>query len=114
MTDLSVGRLARLELFPAVHQIAHFPHERLMAVDHRLRRLPVFIEPGRRHRLLDVLDRVLAGRNLGLELFDSRPPRLLSLLRLASLGVGSLLIGVITLRDSGLGVRGSGSGDGRP
>src|SRR6185436_15250350 len=54
-------------------------------------------EPGRRHRLLDVLDRVLAGRNLGLELFDSRPPRLLSLLRLAGLGVGFLFIGVIDL-----------------
>ena len=91
-------RGARLELFPAVHQIAHFPHERLMAVDHRLCRLAVLVEPRRRHRLLDFADSVLALGDLRFEVLDLRSPRLFSFLRFARFRVRTFLFGVIALR----------------
>ena len=41
--------LCHLHLFPLVHQVAHFPHERLVPVDQRTGGLAVFVEARRGH-----------------------------------------------------------------
>ena len=41
--------LCQLYLFPLVHQVAHFPHERLVPVDQRTGSLAVCVEARRGH-----------------------------------------------------------------
>ena len=98
MTDLLASGDRRLKLFPAVHQIAYFPHQGLMAGDDRLGRFPILIETGRRHRLLDLADGALTRRNLCLELFDLRAFCLRGFLLFAYFGVRTFFFGVIDLR----------------
>jgi hypothetical protein len=61
----------RIELFPLMHQIADRPHERLMAIDDRLRCGAILVESWRGHRALDVADGVLAVGDARLELVDA-------------------------------------------
>jgi hypothetical protein len=90
MTDLLSGQ-GRLELFPLVHQITHFPHERLMLVDNGLRGGPILVETGGRHRELDVADGLLALGDPGLEIVDAQPASMLNLLQPPGFGVGAFL-----------------------
>jgi hypothetical protein len=59
-----------------MHEIADRPHERLMAIDDRLRRGAVLVESWRGHRALDVADGVLAVGDACLEVVDPGAPRL--------------------------------------
>jgi hypothetical protein len=70
-----------------MHQVADLPHQRLVAVEDRLRRGSVVVEAGGGHRLFELL-------NLGFGLGDSRfergeaiTPGLYRLLLFARLGV---------------------------
>jgi hypothetical protein len=56
-----------LQRFPLRHQIAYFPHQRLMAVDHNLGGITVIVEPGRRDRRFDRLDLFFTGGDPRLE-----------------------------------------------
>ena len=46
---LRIVGLCHLHLFPFVHQVAHFPHERLVPVDQRTGSLAVFVKARRGH-----------------------------------------------------------------
>ena len=64
-----------------MHQIPDLPHEGLMLVDDRLRGGAIFVEPGRRHLLLDFADGRFGFRDARLQRLDP----LLSRLQLARL-----------------------------
>src|ERR1700694_5760987 len=80
---------SRLERLPPAHQIADFPHERLMPVDHRLRGSPVVVKAGCRHRAFDFAHGLLGRGDAGFELPDARAARAFSARSLPGLGVGS-------------------------
>ena len=60
-----------------------------MAIDDRLRRRAILIEPGRGHRALDLADGVLAVGDARLELVDLRAPCPIDARPPARLGVGT-------------------------
>src|SRR5688572_9589711 len=66
--------LLSVERFPLTHQVSDFPHERLMLVDDRARRLVIFIEAGSAHDRLHIFDRLLAVRDACLEIDDALLP----------------------------------------
>ena len=84
----------RLQFFPAVHQMADFPHQPLVPVDDRLRGGAIVVEAGRRHRLLDLANRRFAFGDLALEPVDFGLALLCRSLTFARFGVLTLLIGV--------------------
>ena len=76
--------IVSLQRFPLVHQVADFPHERLMAADERLGALAFLVEAWGGHLGLDVPNRLLA---LGDSSFELCNPAL-TLLDLAALAAG--------------------------
>ncbi len=55
------------KLFPVMHELAELPHQGLVAVDERLRLVPIVIKAGGRHRRLDLFHRLLVLGDAGLE-----------------------------------------------
>ena len=51
-----------------MHEVPDFPHERLVAVDHRLRLGPIFVESRLGHGRLQIADGLLALGDPGLQL----------------------------------------------
>ena len=77
-----------LERFPLAHEVADLPHQGLVPVDHRLGGVAVFVEAGRRHGRLDLLDLAFAFGYPPLELADALLPGRLRALE-AALVLGS-------------------------
>ena len=80
-----------------MHQIANLPHERLMTVDHRLRRHPIVVEAGCRHGLLQLTDGFFTRGDPGFQLIDFRLVRLSRPLRAARVRICTFLFGVTSL-----------------
>jgi len=74
-----------------VHQIADFPHQRLVLVDDRLDGLAILIEAGLGHPRFDRANRRLAFLDPRFELIDPLLPRLQLARALPRLGIDALL-----------------------
>ena len=81
-----------MEHFPLVHEIAHFPHERLMLVDDRLGGDAVVVEPWGRHASFDLANGRFALRDPRFELIDTLTAGLHGARLLARFGVDTLLL----------------------
>jgi hypothetical protein len=60
-----------LQRFPLRHQVADFPHQRLMAIDDRLRSRGILVETRFRHRRFELLHFGFARRDARLEIGDA-------------------------------------------
>src|SRR5687767_5191248 len=74
ITVLAGCRMASAQLLPLAHQVADLPHEGLVLVDDRARRLVVLVKAGRAHDGLELFDRLLAVRDARLETVDALLP----------------------------------------
>ena len=54
-----------------MHELAELPHEGLMTINQRLGLIAVLVEPGGRHRRLDLLHRLLALGDSRFEVRDA-------------------------------------------
>src|SRR5262245_4291913 len=75
-----------------MHQVADLPHQGLVLVDKGLRLGAILVEAGRRHRLLELLDRLLGLRDFALHDVDLRLFGLRRTLFLARLGVEAFFL----------------------
>src|SRR5882762_12004764 len=75
-----------LECFPLRDQVADFPHQRLVAIGEWPGRLEVFVETGRGHGRLELLDLRLALGNARFEVRDALLKGVDSALALSPLG----------------------------
>ena len=91
-----------LQRFPLRHQVADFPHQRLMAIDDRLRSCGILIKPRFRHRRFQLLHFGFARRDARLEIGDALPQRLLVALLLLPLRLEPLPLFAILLPGGGL------------
>ena len=66
-----------LQRLPLRHQVADFPHQRLMAIDHRLRSRGILVETRLRHRRFELLHLGLGRRDARLEIRDALAQRFL-------------------------------------
>ncbi len=76
-----------LQGFPLTHEVADFPHQRLMPVDHRLRGIRIVVEPGRRDDRLELLDLRFPVGNPGFQFRDPLVQRIGGTLLFLSLSV---------------------------
>ena len=92
----------RLQSFPLVHEIADFPHQRLVSVGDRFSGLEILVKPGRGHRGFEFLDLRFAFGDPRLQIGDALLKRISRALLLSALGFLALP------RFAGFGIRDSG------
>ena len=80
-----------MQFFPLVHQVADLPHQRLVAVEDRLRGGPVVVEAGGGHRLFELLDRGFGFGNSRFERGEAIAAGLYRFLLFPRLGVDAFL-----------------------
>jgi hypothetical protein len=73
-----------------MHEVANFPHQRLVPVDDLARQFVILVEPGAGHLLLERLELALAFGDPGLERPDPVAKRVDGPLLATRLGIGAL------------------------
>src|SRR5262245_30907625 len=79
-----------LQGLPLRHQVANFPHQGLMTIDHLFGGITIFIEAGSRHRRLQLLDQSLTLSDPAFEVRDPLSQRVLRSLLFPAFGLEPL------------------------